>query len=39
VQRNFIQPVAAMVGQGQIAPGTSVILDAKDGEFTIVLRA
>ncbi|HMF74768.1 MAG TPA: AAA family ATPase, partial [Bryobacteraceae bacterium] len=28
VQRNFIQPVAAMVGQGQIAPGTSVILDA-----------
>ncbi len=38
VQRNFIQPVAAMVAQGQIAPGTSVILDAKGGEFSIVLR-
>jgi ATP-dependent Clp protease ATP-binding subunit ClpA len=38
VQRNFIQPVAAMVAQGQIPPGTSVILDAKAGEFSIVLR-
>jgi ATP-dependent Clp protease ATP-binding subunit ClpA len=38
VQRNFIQPVAAMVAQGQIPPGTSVILDAKGGEFNIVLR-
>ena len=38
VQRNFLQPVAAMVAQGQIPPGTSVILDAKSGEFNIVLR-
>lgn len=38
VQRNFIQPVAALVAQGQISPGTMVILDAKNGEFSIFLR-
>ncbi len=38
VQRNFIQPVAALVSQGQIPPGATVILDAKGGEFTIFLR-
>ena len=38
VQRNFIQPVAALVSQGQIPPGSTVILDAKDGEFGILLR-
>lgn len=38
VQRNFIQPVAAMMGQGQISPGSSVILDARGGEFSILLR-
>ncbi len=38
VQRNFIQPVAALVAQGQIPPGSTVILDAKGGEFSILLR-
>jgi hypothetical protein len=38
VQRNFIQPVAALVAQGQIPPGSVVILDAKGGEFSILLR-
>jgi ATP-dependent Clp protease ATP-binding subunit ClpA len=38
VQRNFIQPVAALVSQGQVPPGTSVILDAKGGEFNILIR-
>jgi ATP-dependent Clp protease ATP-binding subunit ClpA len=38
VQRNFIQPVAALVAQGQVPPGTSVILDGKGGEFNILIR-
>jgi len=38
VQRNFIQPVAALVSQGQIPPASTVILDAKNGEFRILLR-
>jgi ATP-dependent Clp protease ATP-binding subunit ClpA len=39
VQRNFIQPVAALVSQGQIPPGCTVMLDAgKNGEFNILLR-
>lgn len=38
VQRNFIQPVAALVAQGQVPPGSTVILDAKGGEFSILLR-
>jgi ATP-dependent Clp protease ATP-binding subunit ClpA len=38
VQRNFIQPVAALVSQGQIPPGSIVILDGKGGEFNILLR-
>ena len=38
VQRNFIQPVAALVAQGQIPPGSTVILDAKGGEFNLLLR-
>lgn len=38
VQRNFIQPLAALVSQGQIPPGSIVILDSKDGEFRILLR-
>lgn len=39
VQRNFMQPLAALVAQAQIPPGSSVILDAKSGEFNILLRA
>jgi ATP-dependent Clp protease ATP-binding subunit ClpA len=38
VQRNFIQPVAALVAEGQVPPGSTVILDAKGGEFSILLR-
>ena len=38
VQRNFIQPVAALVSQGQIPAGSTVILDAKGGEFNLLLR-
>lgn len=38
VQRNFIQPVAALCAQGRVPPGSVVILDAKAGEFSILLR-
>ena len=38
VQRNFIQPVAALVADGQVPPGCAVILDAKAGDFSIMLR-
>jgi ATP-dependent Clp protease ATP-binding subunit ClpA len=38
VQRNFIQPVAELVSQGHIPPGSTVILDAKDGDFYLLLR-
>jgi ATP-dependent Clp protease ATP-binding subunit ClpA len=38
VQRNFIQPVSALVAQGEIPPGSTVILDAKNGEFSILVR-
>jgi ATP-dependent Clp protease ATP-binding subunit ClpA len=39
VQRNFIQPVAALVSQGQIPPGCTVLLDAtRNGDFNILLR-
>jgi len=38
VQRNFIQPVAALVAAGDVPVGASVILDAKGGEFRILLR-
>ncbi len=38
VQRNFIQPLAALVAQGKVPPGSTVILDAKAGDFTILLR-
>ncbi len=38
VQRNFIQPVAALVAQGQVPPASTVILDAKGGDFCVLLR-
>jgi ATP-dependent Clp protease ATP-binding subunit ClpA len=38
LQRHFIQPVAALVSQGQVPPGCTVILDARGGEFSILLR-
>ncbi len=39
VQRNFIQPVAELVAQGNVPPGSTVILDAKDGDFYLLLRS
>ncbi len=40
VQRSFIQPVAALVAQGQVSPGSTVVLDAgrTGGDFNILLR-
>jgi ATP-dependent Clp protease ATP-binding subunit ClpA len=38
VQRNFIQPLAALVAQGHIMPGSTAILDAKNGEFQLLVR-
>jgi ATP-dependent Clp protease ATP-binding subunit ClpA len=38
VQRNFIQPVAALAAQGKIPPASTVILDAKGSDFSILLR-
>ena len=38
VQRNFIQPVAALVAQGRVPPASLVTLDAKGGDFSILLR-
>jgi ATP-dependent Clp protease ATP-binding subunit ClpA len=38
VQRNFIQPVAALVAQGQMPPGCTVLLDSKDGAFNLIMR-
>jgi ATP-dependent Clp protease ATP-binding subunit ClpA len=38
VQRNFIQPVAALVAQGQVPPASTIILDAKAGDFSLLLR-
>lgn len=38
VQRHFIQPVASLSAQGRVPPASTVILDAKDGDFAILLR-
>jgi ATP-dependent Clp protease ATP-binding subunit ClpA len=38
VQRNMIQPVAALVAQGRVPPGSTVILDVRNGDFTLLLR-
>ncbi|HEY7303535.1 MAG TPA: AAA family ATPase [Bryobacteraceae bacterium] len=38
VQRNFIQPVAALVAQGHVPPASTIILDAKAGNFKLLLR-
>jgi ATP-dependent Clp protease ATP-binding subunit ClpA len=38
VQRNMIQPVAALVAQARVPPGSTVVLDARNGDFTLLLR-
>ena len=38
VQRNMVQPVAALVAQGRVPPGSTVVLDARNGDFTLMLR-
>ena len=38
VQRNFIQPVAALAAEGKVPPGCSMVLDARCGKFRILIR-
>lgn len=38
VQRHFMQPLAALVSKGRIPPGSTVVLDAKNGDFRLFLR-
>jgi ATP-dependent Clp protease ATP-binding subunit ClpA len=38
VQKNFMQPLAALVAQGRIPPGSTVVLDGKGGEFRLFLK-
>lgn len=38
LHRNYIQPVAALVAQGKVRPGSIVVLDAKQGKFTLSIR-
>ena len=38
VQRNFMQPLAALVAKGRIPPGATVVLDGKGGEFKLYLK-
>lgn len=38
VQRHLMQPVAALVAQGRIPPGSTVILDSKAADFNLLLR-
>jgi len=38
VQRHVMQPVAELVAQCQIPPGSAVTLDVRDGEFGLYLR-
>jgi ATP-dependent Clp protease ATP-binding subunit ClpA len=38
VQRHFMQPLAALVAQDQIPPGSTVVLDGKGGNFRLFLK-
>jgi ATP-dependent Clp protease ATP-binding subunit ClpA len=38
VQRHFMQPLAALVAQSRIPPGSTVVLDGKGGEFRLFLK-
>lgn len=38
VQRNFMQPLAALVAKGRIPPGATVVLDGRGGEFKLYLK-
>ncbi len=38
IQRHFMQPVAALFSQGHIPPGSTVVLDARAGDFSLMLR-
>jgi ATP-dependent Clp protease ATP-binding subunit ClpB len=35
VERNFLRPVAVMTQRGLVSPGSLVMLDARDGQFTV----
>jgi ATP-dependent Clp protease ATP-binding subunit ClpB len=39
IQRRILNPLAARVLMGQLSPGDSVFVDARDGEFVIAPRA
>jgi ATP-dependent Clp protease ATP-binding subunit ClpB len=38
VQRHFMQPLAALVAEGRIPPGSTVVLDGKGGDFRLFLK-
>lgn len=38
VERNFLQPIAALVAKGRIPAGSTVVLDGKGGEFRLFLK-
>jgi ATP-dependent Clp protease ATP-binding subunit ClpA len=38
VQRHCIQPLAARMAQSRIPPGASVVLDAREGDFVLLMR-
>jgi ATP-dependent Clp protease ATP-binding subunit ClpA len=38
VERNFVQPLAALVAKGQIPAGSTVVLDGKGGDFRLFLK-
>jgi ATP-dependent Clp protease ATP-binding subunit ClpA len=38
VQRNFMQPLSALVAKGDIPPGCTVVLDGKGGDFRLFLK-
>jgi ATP-dependent Clp protease ATP-binding subunit ClpA len=38
VQRHFMQPLAALVSEGRIPPGCTVVLDGKGGDFRLFLK-
>jgi ATP-dependent Clp protease ATP-binding subunit ClpA len=38
VQRHFMQPLASLVAQNRIPPGSTVVLDGKGGKFRLFLK-
>jgi ATP-dependent Clp protease ATP-binding subunit ClpA len=38
VQRHFMQPLASLIAQSRVPPGSSVVLDARDGDLILLMR-